>query len=380
VTTKAAQLYGVISPTGQSDGFCVPVFIDPEQSNHLLVQIVDEQNYIESFEPFFSSVEIKAIDINVDKKVGDSAFWYFGLKNGPLSGSIEDIRSQFHERKIEIENSPYILLQVVAACQIDGQEAAVQTVHDLLAENVGRAGANAWLDTNVLSPKIRDWLHKSRKTRRKFDFGKLASKVLAITDGNSTSVLVPEELKSQIRDEDWRSMTEQLASLLKFFDLRFAGLIFQKHSALRNISNSNVPLLKREAVSAFAKGKGTTLQQITKSYFEDSSGALRVVCTFSSRYEGKGKRKYWFGYHEIWNRWLEGSRDGFLLLGCADTRTCFALPLRFVRAQLPNLRSTGIGKDQYWHLDLVDVATKTNLLDIPRIKQAATLSEFAFKF
>ena len=141
-----------------------------------------------------------------------------------------------------------------------------------------------------------------------------------------------------------------------------------------------MPLLKREAVSAFAKGKGTTLQQITKSYFEDSSGALRVVCTFSSRYEGKGKRKYWFGYHEIWNRWLEGSRDGFLLLGCADTRTCFALPLRFVRAQLPNLRSTGIGKDQYWHLDLVDVATKTNLLDIPRIKQAATLSEFAFKF
>jgi hypothetical protein len=133
-------------------------------------------------------------------------------------------------------------------------------------------------------------------------------------------------------------------------------------------------------VSAFASQRSVVLRQLTKSYFEDASGSFRVVCTFSSRYENKGKRRYWFGFHEIWNGWLEGSKDGYLLLGCMDVRVCFALPLSFVRAQLPNLRSTGAGKDRYWHIDLVDIGGGKNLLDVPRLRQAISLSEFLIKF
>jgi hypothetical protein len=192
--------------------------------------------------------------------------------------------------------------------------------------------------------------------------------------------LAPEALKAQIGDAGWRDMTTQLASLLKLFELQFAELTFLEGGTIQKVAPSDVPLLKREAVSAFARARNLSLRQMTKSYFEAPSGGMRVVCTFSSRYEGKGKRKYWFGYHKIWDRWLEGSSEGFLLLGCKDTRLCFALPLSFVRAQLPNLRSTGTGKDQYWHLDIVDVSGRKNLLDVPKLRKAVAISEYAFTF
>jgi len=77
---------------------------------------------------------------------------------------------------------------------------------------------------------------------------------------------------------------------------------------------------------------------------------------------------------------LEGSKESFLLLGCVDTRMFFALPLRFIRSQLPHLRTTGTGKDKYWHIDIVDLASKKNLLDLPRLRQAVTLAEFTHRF
>ena len=190
----------------------------------------------------------------------------------------------------------------------------------------------------------------------------------------------PLKHSNQIGDIGWRDMSSQLASLLKFFNLQYKDLTFFKSGLSRAATPSGVPLLKREAVSAFAKSRGLLLRQMTKSYFETPSGDVRVVCTFSSRYEGKGKRKYWFGYSKIWDRWLEGSSESFLLLGCKDSRLCFALPLDFIRAQLPNLWSTGTGKSRYWHLDIVDRDEDKNLLYVPRLKKAVALSGFAFTF
>jgi len=135
--------------------------------------------------------------------------------------------------------------------------------------------------------------------------------------GNLLGIIVP---NSFIKDRAFRA---QLTSTLKYFGLRFGELRFFRNADLGNISLTSligVQQLKREATSSFARARGSNLRQITKSYFEDPSGVLRVVCTFSSRYEGKGKRKYWFGYHETWDRWLEESEESFLLLGCVDTR------------------------------------------------------------
>ncbi|MET4800050.1 hypothetical protein [Bradyrhizobium sp. LB11.1] len=380
MNSRPARLYGVISPTGLNDGFYVPVFIDPEHSNHQLVQVVNEQDYIESFEPFFATANVRVVSLDVVRRVGDPAFWYFELKDGPLYGSIEDVQSGFQRRRVNIEENPHIALQIMIACGIEGQESTIQAVRNSMFQNIGRTGADAWLDTNILSPKIRGWLVHSSRRGRKADFESLLSKVLVITKDNVTSVLAPEALRDQVGASGWRNMTTQLALLLKQFGLQFAEVTFLERGTSQRSAPSNVPLLKREAASAFARAREVTLQQMTKSYFEAPSGEMRVVCTFSSRYENKGKRKYWFGYHKIWDRWLEGSREGFLLLGCKDSRRCFALPLSFVQTQLPNLRFTGTGKDQYWHLDIVDVGNEKNLLDVPRLQKTIELSRYSFVF
>jgi hypothetical protein len=259
------------------------------------------------------------------------------------------------------------------------EDSAIQQVHRLLFQDLGRWSAGSWLDTSVFSPALRRWLAQlSNKGPAGQNLRRLFSQIVTVTIEEVTSVLVPDEIRTDFTEEDWSSLTRQFTRLLNRFDLRFDGFTYV--NKLRAEGPSNVPQLKRDAVSAFGSIKRVQLRQYSKSYFEDEFGSMRVVCTLSSRYEDKGKRKYWYGFHETWNRWLEGSKDGYLLLGCMDTRICFALPLNFVRAQLPNLRSTGSGKDQYWHMDLVDVAGKTNLLDIPRLHQSISLSDFRFQF
>jgi hypothetical protein len=369
-----------VSPTGQPDGFFVPVFDDPEHSNHPLVQIVDAKNRIQAFEPFLSPVEVAKIGVSLTKNVGDYAFWYFKLRSGPIFGTIEQVRSQFVEKKYtNDEESPFVILQITTACQMVEREAAIQLVYDSLLASNGRASAHAWLDTSVLSPRIREWL--SQQVRRNdAEFLLMLTRLLAVTSDNATSLLVPDELLKRVEQSIWRELTKQLGSYLKTFELTFDKLAAFDTKDLRAGLLSNVLILKREATSAFAQQRGTTLQQLTNSYFEDRTGSLRVVCTFSSRYERKGKRKYWFGYHETWNTWLEGARESFLILGCIDTRICFALPLQFIRTQLPHLRSTGTGKDKYWHIDIVDLPNQPNLLDIPRLAQALKLSDFSFTF
>jgi len=347
------------------------------------VQIVNEQNCIEAFEPFFSPIDIEEVDIEIAKSVGDPAFWYFELGRGPIYGSIEDIRRQFRKRKDSLKENPFVVLQILSACQMEGHEDDIRIVRDTLIKSIGMVGANAWLDTNVLSPKIRNWLGKPHRTKHSTQSKILIPSVLAVTDSDETTVLAPEELEHWLDEATWNQMRANLASTLKSFGLKFADLRFFGNAGLGNISLTSlisVQQLKRETSSSFARTKSLNLRQITKSYFEDPAGALRVVCTFSSRYEGKGKRKYWFGYHETWDRWLEGSKESFLLLGCIDTRMFFALPLRFIRSQLPHLRTTGTGKDKYWHIDIVDLASKKNLLDLPRLRQAVTLAEFTHRF
>lgn len=375
----SAKFCGVVSPTAQDDGFYVPVFNDRDRSNQLLVQIVDENGRIESFEPFFTTANVKWVDLDLVKNAGDPAFWYFELESGPLFGDIESVRAQFRRKRSETKENPFTILQVMTACKMDGQEAVISKVRDSLSKRIGQVGADAWLDTNILSPRIRAWLNESPKTGRRVDFRLLTSKILAFTRDSRTTVLIPQELKDEV-GEGWSDLTTRLTSLLGLFGLQFGDLNFLKGIASGTYIPSDVPLLKREAVSAFAKSKSLSLRQMTKSYFETASGGVRVVCTFSSRYEKKGKRKYWYGYHKIWDRWLEGASEGFLLLGCRDSRLCFALPLDFVRAQLSSLRSTGTGKDQYWHLDIVDVNGEHNLLDVPRLGTAIAITKFSFTF
>ena len=87
-----------------------------------------------------------------------------------------------------------------------------------MISSVGIAGANAWLDTNVLSPRIRSWLGKSRRTGRRTDFGFLVSRVLAVTRNARTTILAPEPLRAQVGAGGWRRVAEHLILLLELFD------------------------------------------------------------------------------------------------------------------------------------------------------------------
>ena len=376
---EKAKLVGVQSPTG-TDGFCVPIFSWHGNSNHLLVQIVDGDNTIQAFEPFFDNQKITPIEFELNREIGDPAFWYFVIRDNIICGTIEEVRSEFQSSFYILNDNPYVELQIATACGLEEQEdRAIRRVHALLLEELGSASAGAWLDANVLSPKIRIWLASLFKTMTiKPQLIDILSGVIAITRDRATMVFVPNSIEKKVRKEELSNLSELITGLLAGYNLKFEG--FNYVDVPKFGLPSGVPQLKREAVAAFGRSKAVTLRQLTKSYFEDEGGSIRAVCTFSTRYDGKGKRKYWFGFHETWNRWLEGAKDGYIIFGCMDVRLCFVFPLSFIREQLPHLRSTGFGRDKYWHIDIVDIDKKKNLLDIPKLRQAISISKYALEF
>ena len=379
MSDERVKLAGVVSPTG-TEGFCVPVFTE-RGSNHLLVQVIGLKGQIEAFEPIDDQLPLIQISQSVSRAIGEPGFWYFMLgAQQSLYGSVDEIRSAVPLRKGELQQNAYVYLQVATVCGLQREEVeAIKKVRKLLVDQLGRSAAESWLDANVLSPTLRVWLNQSNLPNvPRSDLRLLSRGAHAITIEGTTTLVAPESLVRMADGQGWSRLVDRFSSLLRDFELHLGDMAYVDDAGL--LVRPKVLQLKREAVAAFGKAKGTSFHQVSKSYFESDTAGTRVVCTFSSRYEGKGKRKYWYGFHEIWNRWLDEAQTGYVLLGCLDARRCFALPLAFVRKQLPSLRSTGSGRDRYWHLDVVDIDGASDRLDIPGLRRSLPLSEFAFEF
>jgi hypothetical protein len=53
-----------------------------------------------------------------------------------------------------------------------------------------------------------------------------------------------------------------------------------------------------------------------------------------------------------WLKYLEGTPEGYFVLGCMDRDEVFAVPVKFVEALLPKLNKTEKGEGSYWHITL----------------------------
>lgn len=111
---------------------------------------------------------------------------------------------------------------------------------------------------------------------------------------------------------------------------------------------------KRKAIAAsFFGSKGKTYTQQTRTFFTANDGSINVVCAISKRYM-RDYQPYWYAFHPDWLENIRKAKDGFLILGCADSNVAYALPLRFLEENLDNLNKTEKeGGKSYWHIALV---------------------------
>lgn len=153
----------------------------------------------------------------------------------------------------------------------------------------------------------------------------------------------------------------------------------EKVKGVWQFTDSRLLQAKRETIVAtLAQREGTNLIKKSRALYWNSSHNVRAAFTISKRYAPRSGPPYWYAYHPQWDEWLgEGSRS-FVVLGCMDLRTAFAIPLDVMRAALDNLHTTEQADgSRYWHIYLNEPAPRQVALMLPKQKKAIPLSGYA---
>jgi hypothetical protein len=120
------------------------------------------------------------------------------------------------------------------------------------------------------------------------------------------------------------------------------------------------PLLlenKRRALTEALSGKlHEPLIKKSRALFWSADHAKRIVCTVSKRYLKRASYPYWYAYHPRWNDFLLQGDEGYLVLGCMDLLSAFAVPRDVVQEALPKLNTTTTENGTYWHIHIVQSA------------------------
>ena len=82
------------------------------------------------------------------------------------------------------------------------------------------------------------------------------------------------------------------------------------------------------------------------SWTDDKS--VRAVCTISKRYARRAA-PYWYGYSPEWRKFLSEGQKSFLVLGCVDRNTAYAVPATELEKIVDDLHRT---PDRHWHIVL----------------------------
>ena len=109
---------------------------------------------------------------------------------------------------------------------------------------------------------------------------------------------------------------------------------------------------RMEIVNAFFSARKLAFQPQSKTYFVDNSGDCHVICAVSKRYM-RDYQPYWYALHPHWLESIKNTKDGYLILGCMDSRVAYVLPAAFLMSNLnnPNMTERAEGKS-YWHIAL----------------------------
>jgi hypothetical protein len=123
------------------------------------------------------------------------------------------------------------------------------------------------------------------------------------------------------------------------------------------------PLEQRlKLLRAFKHHIGQEIVEMGRNKFCAADGSMRFVVRMSKAYPRRGGARYWYGYYETVDAFLD-REDSLLILGCLDRDDAFAIPCGFLRRLLPDLHRTERPPTaSYWHLDLIESGGRFSLL------------------
>lgn len=393
---ERAQLVAYANPFGMSDGFVLPLFRTREGSNSLSVQTISPDDRIAGFSDFEAgSAKVRPIDKTHWVRSGEFALWGFLQEGRVLSvGTRQELSLILASIKEKYQRDHFLFLHIADFCRSDELGEARRSAYDYLESTFSTTTAKFWRKSAVLAPLVRRVVEatinrrKPKESRYEYRTDGIVDIMLQIGN-NHLQLDFPKALEEFLDAEhgDWKdSLANEVMPVAGDFGVEV--LLFSSYDpqSKRKSRITDIQLvrsaseLKKAAVETFGDITRRHFVQKTKSFFSDDTSSARVVCTVSSRYNNKGKRKYWFGYHTEWIDYLEDAEIGHFLLVCKDRDIAFALPKALMTSLLPKLRFTDPGNGRYWHIDIVDTSQEADCLDIPGELHPMPLRQYRLRF
>jgi uncharacterized protein with ParB-like and HNH nuclease domain len=141
-------------------------------------------------------------------------------------------------------------------------------------------------------------------------------------------------------------------------------------------TNNQLLNAKREMiVSTLSECEGVTLHKVKGILYASEKGDVRAACPVSRRYPRATSPYYWYGYSMDWPAFLSQGSKSFLLLGCMDKDSAYAIPNKVVETLLEELYET---PNRHWHIMLEENESGQLELSVPE-KKAIPVGKYEIK-
>lgn len=222
------------------------------------------------------------------------------------------------------------------------------------------------------------WMHRIANlvflTRRvntrasNWPFSKKKQQYFSSADGSSPFIITQEVLRTEQWTPEYLAERQHrlLEKLAKVWMLDISKYLDsdrpEEAVSIGSRGFTATPLIeaKRQNVMAgFDKAFACGLTKVRGALYQNGASNARSICTISKRYT-RGSL-YWYGYHPNWDEFLSRASKAYLILGCMDKGTAYALEYEQFKRVLASLHRT---PERHWHITLSE-ARDGMVMDVP---------------
>lgn len=216
--------------------------------------------------------------------------------------------------------------------------------------------------------------HRINSRASNWDFERKKKEYFASADGSSPFVIT----QAVLQTESWTPehlgvrQTQLLEKLCDVWDLEAVDIdteivnLLPQKGTWRFTDTEIIQAKRCKILDALSHREQITLNNKKGALSWTEDEGVRVVSTISKRHDRRAA-PYWYGYSPEWRKFLASARKSFLVLGCVDRNTAYAIPAHELEKIIDNLhmspakrsdessdKSTGETAARHWHIVLDD--------------------------
>lgn len=231
--------------------------------------------------------------------------------------------------------------------------------------------ANLVFLTNRINSRASNW-----------DFERKKKEYFASSDGSSPFVITQGVLQTPNWTPEHLSIrqTQLMEKLCEVWNLGAVDLQNELISLLPqkgtwHFTDAEVIEAKRsKMLEALSQRERIALTNKKGALSWTDDNGVRAVCTISKRHDRRAA-PYWYGYSPEWRHFLSGATNSFLVLGCVDRNTAYAVPAAELEKIIDHLHRTPA---RHWHI-VLDENEAGSLDLVPRSGPRISVNKFELK-